>query len=309
MRSFHARVAALTVATITAAALLLPVVRAQDDDEPAQHKDAVNRQPALEDVLRFQEQQTLIELRLLMHRRITAFDGTAAGLRKHLETSLTGRLDALQSTCKLTVPQRKKLQLAGRGDIKRLIDRIDPIFENSANSTVADIQRFAAETRDLFKTVNGLFDAGSLFSKTMSTTLTHEQFAERERALREENSAWYVNAVTDAVRRLAKIVDLSEEQAGKLSSLILTETSPPQKCGSADYAFVMFRASKLSEAKLREILDERQWTALKSQLASWADAESLLKNQGFAFDNGPFGVAKSNSGHPRENIDRLREHR
>jgi hypothetical protein len=309
MRSFHARVAALTVAPIVAAALLLPVARAQQDDEPEQHKVAVNRQPALEDVLRFQEQQRLIELRLLMHRRITAFDGTAAGLRKHLETRLTGRLDSLQDTCKLTVPQRKKLQLAGRGDIKRLMDRIDPIFESSANSTVADIQRFTAETRELFNAMNGLFDAGSLFSKTMSTTLTHEQFAEHERALREKNLAWYVNAVTDAVPRLAKIVDLSEAQAGKLSGLILRETSPPQKFGPADYAFVMFRASKLSEAKLREILDERQWTALKSQLASWADAENLLKNQGFVFDNGPFDVAKSNPGNPRENTDRLREHR
>jgi hypothetical protein len=309
MRLLHGRIASLIVASIVAVVMSFPVVRAQNDDEPEAREGAVNRELALEDVLRFQQQQRLIEIRQLMQRRISAFDGTAVGLRKHLEARLTGRLDSLQYTCHLTVPQRKKLELAGRGDIKRLMDRLDPIFGRSSSSTVEDIQRLTTETRDLFNALNGPFDAGSLFSKAMITTLTKEQVAENERALRDKNSAWYVNAVTDSVRKLARIVDLSEAQAGKLSKLILTATSPPQKFGSADYAFVMFRASKLSETALREILDDWQWTALKSQLASWADAESTLKKQGFVFDDGPQGVAKSDPRNPRVITDRLGEHR
>ena len=279
------------------------------DEETDERNEAAARQLFREEVVRFQEQQMRIELKEFVDRRLTAFGGTADGLRKHLETRLNSRLDALHYTCHLTTAQRKKLQLAGRGDIKRLMDRIDPIFRGPANSTVDEIRRLAAETSDLGKDLDGLFGAGSFFSKAMITTLTHEQFAQNERALREKNSAWYVSAVTDAVRKLARIVDLSDVQAEKLSKLILTETTPPQKFGSADYAFVMFRASKLPEAKLRVILDERQWSALKSQLASWADAEGILKKQGFEFDNGPSGVADDDPGNPRDNKDRLREHR
>lgn len=309
MRSFHARVAGLTVATIAVAALMLPVVRAQHDDEPEEGEDAVNRELFLGEVRRFQEQQLRTELTEFLQRRLTAFGGTPAGLRKHLETCLTGRLDALDSTCHITAAQRKKLQVAGRGDIKRLMDRIDPIFNGSAKLNRDEADHLLGETRDLDRVLKVPFNAGSLFSKAMINTLTHEQFAENARALREKNSAWYVNAVTDAVRRLAKIADLSEAQAEKLSKLILTETSPPQKFGSADYSFVMFRTSKLSETKLRQILDERQWSALKSQLASWADAESTLKKQGFVFDDGPLGVVKVNPANPRDNTDRLHEHR
>lgn len=309
MRMLHARVAGLIVASIVAAVVSLPVVHAQDDDETEERNEAVAREWLLNDVIRVQERQRLIELRQLIQRRVTDFDGTAAGLRKQLETRLSGRLDALQYTCHLTAPQTKKLELAGRGDVKRLMDRIDPIFESSAKSSPGEIDQLASETRDLQKALNGLFDAGSLFSKTMITTLTHEQFVENERALREKNSAWYVNAVTDAVHRLARIVDLSDGQCEKLSKLILTETKPPQKFGSADYAFVMFRTSKLSETKLREILDDRQWTALKSQLASWSDAGSTLNKQGFVFDEGPPGVAKYDPRNPGIITDRLREHR
>jgi hypothetical protein len=309
MRLFHAGAGSLIVATIVTAVASLPIVRAQGDDEPEASNDEANRPLILEDVGRLQEQQRLLASRELMRRRITSLDGTATGLRTQLESRLAGRIVALQYTCHLTAAQRKKLELAGRGDIKRLMDRVEPIFGDFASASAGEIHRLAAETRDLPNAVNALFDAGSLFSKTMLSTLTEEQFAENARALREKNSAWYVNAVTDAVRRLARLVDLSEPQSEKLSRLILTETSPPQKVGPADYAFVMFRASKLSKAKLREILDERQWPALERQLASWADAGSILEKQGFVFDDGPPGAVKSDPKDPRLITDRLREHR
>ena len=90
MKTLHARVAGLIVASIVAAVVSLPVVHAQDDDETVERDEAVARERLLEDVLRLQERQRLLELRQLVQRRVTDFDGTAARLRKHLETRLTG---------------------------------------------------------------------------------------------------------------------------------------------------------------------------------------------------------------------------
>ena len=223
-----------------------------------------------------------------LEHRIAVSAGTGDGLRDHFETRLEGRLNALQFTCHLTGAQRKKLQLAGRGDIKRLMDRLDPIVKNTVDANAGDVE-LTAEMRDLPTAVDRLFDAGSLFSKTLVTTLSQEQVAENERALRDENSAWYRNAVANTVRMLARLADLSDAQREQLSKLILSETTPPLKIGleDYDYAVVMFQASRLPELKLQEILDEGQRKTLECQIASWADSESILKKQGFVFDNGP----------------------
>ena len=234
------------------------VARGQDDDDAEQACRGITRQDFREDLIQLQRQRRLAEFKKQLERRIAVSAGAGVELRVHFETRLEGRLNALQSTCHLTEAQRKKLQLAGRGDIKRFMDRLDPIVKDSVHTTAVEMQELTAKMRDLQNTADGLFDAGSLFSKTLVTTLSQEQVAENERALRDENSAWYRNGVANTVRMLARLADLSDAQSEKLSKLILTETTPPLKFGLADYdyAVVMFQASRLPEAKLQEIFDE-----------------------------------------------------
>src|SRR5262245_38079822 len=49
----------------------------------------------------------------------------AAAARNRLDSLLTLNVDDLERTCGLTLIQKKKLLLAGRGDIKRFFDRIE----------------------------------------------------------------------------------------------------------------------------------------------------------------------------------------
>jgi hypothetical protein len=94
--------------------------------------------------------------------------------RAHLESILTRRIEAIDRQRRLTPDQKTKLLLAGRGDIKRLFDRIEDErrqFELLRTDFRA-CQRFLRELRPLARTMQqGPFDDGSLFAKTLKTIL------------------------------------------------------------------------------------------------------------------------------------------
>src|SRR5207245_228361 len=53
------------------------------------------------------------------------YGGSAAAARSRLNAQLLDQVQDIDRTCKLTDAQNQKLQLAGRGDIKRFFDRYE----------------------------------------------------------------------------------------------------------------------------------------------------------------------------------------
>src|SRR5262249_8385993 len=113
-------------------------------------------------------------------------DSSAAGPRLRLDNPLREMLEKIDHISELTAAQKVKLQLAGRGDIKRFFDRADKlraICDRSAEIT--DLDRFQKWTEDLRREAHALqqllaegpIDAQSLMAKTMKKTLTAEQAA------------------------------------------------------------------------------------------------------------------------------------
>jgi hypothetical protein len=107
-----------------------------------------------------------------------------AGARGRLGMALHWKINAIDRACELSGDQIEKLRLAGRGDIKRLIDRAGDIksrFENTdAIRDVDDFEKWvtalAAESDALRPLLsNGPFDADSLFAKAVKRTLTLDQ--------------------------------------------------------------------------------------------------------------------------------------
>jgi hypothetical protein len=88
----------------------------------------------------------------------------------HLEDLLFSKIQAADKKHRLTGPQRAKLQLAGRGDIKRFFDRVeDGRAEFELNRVgfkngIAALQRLKPLS-DAYD--RGPFDDGSLFVKTL----------------------------------------------------------------------------------------------------------------------------------------------
>jgi hypothetical protein len=279
MTSIRHRIARLLVGTMVAFVTTEQVVCAQDDDE-TEGTVKVMTGKELRQALNERER---VKVRVLDSSR----SGPEATTRRALEKRLASRLDELQVTCQLTEGQRNKLQLAGRGDIKRFTDQLDFALKKHMNAGAGEIGELRREMRELERIQERLFDAGSFFSKTVLTTLSRRQLAQNDKCLRDSNFVRYREAVTIAIRQLGRIVNMNNKQCEELSRLILTETQPPRRFGQSDYAFVMFQASRLPETKLREIVDDEHWKTLSGQLASWADSAGFLKSVGFEFNDRP----------------------
>jgi hypothetical protein len=116
--------------------------------------------------------------------------GSAADARSRLDQRLQQALDKIDRICGLTEVQKQKLELAGRGDIKRLFDRAERLREECNRSAqVADLDQFRkwaselkSEAGSLSRSFNASpLDSGSLVAKCMKTALTADQIAKYAR--------------------------------------------------------------------------------------------------------------------------------
>src|SRR4051794_1583611 len=152
--------------------------------------------------------------------------GTVASARVRAEALLRLQVDEVDRVARLTEAQRRRLELAGRGDLRRFFDRVE---EKRAQYThLRDRQKlaeFAQELRSLRAEYEaGLFGAGSIFARAVATILGPEQAA-RHRAGIADRDLYRRNARALAVvAALDGMVALTAEQRTRLSTLILEET-------------------------------------------------------------------------------------
>jgi Spy/CpxP family protein refolding chaperone len=209
--------------------------------------------------------------------------GDAASCRRRLDECLELRIDAIVTQCVATNEQQTTLRLAGRGDVRRFFDRVAELkkkFELVKNNRnrFGDIWQ---EVQPLQTDLNsGLFGEDSLFEKTARTILTAEQAASMRHADRERREFRYHHAVEQVVLMLDDGLGLGDDQRQKLVALLLAETRPPRRLGQYDLQVVMVQFSRLPDEKLRSLLDESQWRALRNQLDQARGYEQFLIKQG-----------------------------
>jgi hypothetical protein len=209
------------------------------------------------------------------------FGGNNAQARRpRLESHLQLQLGELDRACGLSAAQKQKLLLAGRGDIKRLFDRVDEkrkkfqLVKNDQNK----IGEMYQEIQPLQAAVqSGLFGDGSLFGKTVRTTLMPEQAANYQAMIGDRRRFRYQAKVELAVSMWDNAVGLTAAQRRKLADLVLAETKPPTRFGQYDYYVVLYQAAKIPEAKISAILGEAQLRALKKQFQQAQGMEQFLE--------------------------------
>ncbi len=90
--------------------------------------------------------------------------------RRHLDDILLARIDAATRGHRLTDPQRAKLRIAGKGDIKRFFDQVEEkrsafeINRRNVNAGLAALRRLDSLS-EIYR--RGPFGDGSLFAKTL----------------------------------------------------------------------------------------------------------------------------------------------
>jgi hypothetical protein len=265
------RVLAITVALIVIAQLLA----AQDIERPTEAPNVPPRGP------------------IMIGRQ--GFDLQASGrlvgddeLRERYETALKSRLENTVRLYGLSNEQKKKLLLAGRGDIKRLLDRA---FEERNRGPLpwGAENEFAANAQDdpppRFASSGALFGEGSLFAKTLKTTVTMEQSVRYEKTRREASLRQHRATLQWVLGTWDQMLALNSEQHRRLEALLIRETRPPRRFGEEDYFGVLVQISRLPEATFKPIFSNDQWAKLSVQLAEAKRREPILKKAGYVPEN------------------------
>ena len=272
----------LTAATILAIVGGGPSARAQDDGE---EEEASNPIPAVR-----------------MHAFVMNDDqfdqwvfgnmglGNAASARNRLDSLLTLNVDDLERTCGLTPVQKKKLLLAGRGDIKRFFDRVEEVrkrFTKGQN----DQNQFAQLWQEVQPFRNayhaGFFGEESIYTKALKATLTPEQVEKHEAVVRDRTHYRYWARVDLAMELLNNEVGFTDDQRRQLVKLLHEETKPPRRLGQNDYYVVLYQLSRIPEDKIKPVFEDVQWRFLKRQLDQGRGMEMFLRQNGFVPADGP----------------------
>jgi hypothetical protein len=315
MRALHIQVTHFLATAIAVIGLTAAAARAQDDLLADEHLE-IDRNNDRERLLNQARQQQINRQRLNLQGAYKAqFDLWVAAqfqrrdlVRERLEMFLAGQVRKLTAQCQLREEQSKKLQLAGHGDIKRFMDRFERVARTMEDPTVsidglraARVELLALRTPPLER----LFSEDSLLSKTLSGMLDPQQKALRRRALIEQKREWHKATIETAANTLRTNLNLGDVQYDRLVKLLLNETRPPKKFGTApEIALVLFQASRIPEEKIRPIFDDNQWRIVSRWMATYvrgSSGEKTLTNNGFIFDDQPGPVDQNKSVEAKNN--------
>jgi hypothetical protein len=179
-----------------------------------------------------------------------------------LESSLKTKVNALARAMGLSEAQKEKLVLAGEGDIRRFIDRIDALKLKYHKSEFS-----RDEWRDLFEEIRPLqtalrtelFGANSLISKTLNKMLTPEQLENQRRAVEERRAFHYRAQIEMTVLHLVSFLGLRDDQRKQLVQLLLETTQPPDSDEQRFEMVILAQMRSLREERLKPIFDAGQW--------------------------------------------------
>ncbi len=203
--------------------------------------------------------------------------------RNKLDSLLALQVDDVARICTLSEAQKKKLLLAGHGDIKRFFDLVEEKRKkfDKVKQDQNKIGEIYQELVPLQTALNaGLFGDGSFYAKTIRKILSEEDDARYHQVILEKNRFRYKAKVELVVAQLDQTVGFRDEQRRKLVELIVNETQPPTRFGQYDYYIVMYEAGQIGEAKLKPLFEDRQWALLDRQLKQMRGMRQFLQNQG-----------------------------
>jgi hypothetical protein len=220
-------------------------------------------------------------------------DRVPAGARQRLDAHLTVHLDEIERACKLTEVQKKKLQLAGRGDIKHFFDRYEEVKRNfkPINQNHPDFQeiwqKLWQDINPLQQSLqNGLFEEESLFAKSVSNTLTPAQKGGYDALAEQRRQFNWKITISQAVEMLDRSMRMTKAQRQQLTELLIKETRPAKKIMNYYEQYYLFwQLQKLPPAKFRPLFDEAQLKVLDRHLQQAKNvAVSLQRSKNWPTD-------------------------
>ena len=192
--------------------------------------------------------------------------------------------------CSLTDVQKKKLELASRGDIVEIFDRVEAVRtkfrqikndQNKFNQIWQDIQPLQVAFQ------SEQFGRGSFFHKSLAKVLTPEQLVQYEEAEVARRRFQYRAAIASLVAQIELLVPLLDEQREKLIDLTIEETPLPKQFGQYTTQIVFVQMSSIPRKKLEGILDPIQLRVIDQQMQQVQGMKRWLIQQGILDGESP----------------------
>lgn len=205
---------------------------------------------------------------------------TATQGKQRIETLLTLNIEDVDRTCKLAEAQRKKLLLAGRGDIKRYFDEVE-VVRKEFLVVRKDQEKFNQIWQKIqplqTKLATGIYTDESFFLKTVHSTLTSEQAAAYDKAQFERRKMRYFARIDHFVAMMENNLPMRDQQRQQLIKLLQEETRIPRKVGTYDFYVVQYQLANIPEEKLKPLFDKQQWQSMQQQIAQGRGMEQFLR--------------------------------
>lgn len=220
------------------------------------------------------------------------------GLRKAAEPQLT-RLDR---TCGLSAEQRRLLQLALEADVRRVADDVErdrrKYIGQSANlGDQAGQQKWNQLHQDIQRCRQVIlrFDQGTegLFWKARSSVLTAPQRTLAETEAEDRLARRWKSIVDVALSRWDEVAGFDRRQFDELERLLLEKRPPLRMNGGAlpglggqAQTFQMspwlvgMALADIGEKRVREVVNDRQWTVLSRAAVMGKQMRPHLEQQG-----------------------------
>jgi hypothetical protein len=199
--------------------------------------------------------------------------------RGRLDSTLRSWIIYIDQLCGLTEEQETKLRLAGQGDIRRFLDRVEEV-KHAHRETLT----IPGEIRSLQEawTLNPFLD-GSLFWKTLKKNLSGAQVAKLESALKELELRDQRELIWAFVELESKALSLSATQQARFAELLIKETRPSHRLFPYRYKGLWTEVTGIPESKLKPIFNESQWHDLRRELAWMKTTPPNIRNEEFYF--------------------------
>jgi hypothetical protein len=204
-----------------------------------------------------------------------------------LDSRLRKKIAELARTAGLSQAQKEKLLLAGAVDIHHFVDRINDIKNRfqAERAELRDLDRLFNELRPFADVgTTGIFDASSLFTKTLAKMLTPEQLTQCEKVDEHRRLFQHRAGVRMTALRLTTALGLSDEQRQRLEQVLFQETRPTRITGqafpAAHFLTVYVQLNRIPEEHLKSFLEPWQWQALKRKIAERETYVGMLRGSG-----------------------------
>jgi hypothetical protein len=221
------------------------------------------------------------------------FNGNAAAGRQRLDAMVALNIEDIERAGQLTEAQKKKMQLAGRGDVKRLFDGYESAkrkFRLLGND-VQKLQDVMPDVGPLQTALRGgSFLDNSILAKSLPHTLTAEQLGKYDMVVTERRALRHRANIEMAVMMLEDSAPLRDAQRQALITLLTTETKPPRKSASYDYYVTIIQIGHVPEEKLKPLFTDPQWKAASRIINQYRGYEKVWKENGILPGDDEAGV-------------------